>query len=157
MGIFNGPGIAATRRTSGTVTKTTGASDPIITLTEDLYRTKSTGKQESVADGSTRVLVAKSGTTMRQSQLDALFPKPSDIAISPGTVAAAGGTLVTITGRDLDGTTSVTLKGVAATALSIKSPEKLTCVSAAVAAGTGDIVVVHPHGNTTVTNGVVVA
>ena len=68
-------------------------------------------------------------------------------SVSPATGSTLGGTFITITGTDLDGTTSVTIGGVAATSLNVISPTSITAVTPAGAAGLADVVVVTVVGN----------
>ena len=68
-------------------------------------------------------------------------------SVSPATGSTLGGTFITITGTDLDGTTSVTISGVAATSLNVISPTSITAVTPAGAAGLADVVVVTVVGN----------
>ena len=69
------------------------------------------------------------------------------LSVSPATGSTLGGTFITITGTDLDGTTSVTIGGVAATSLNVISPTSITAVTPAVAVGLADVVVVTVVGN----------
>ena len=68
-------------------------------------------------------------------------------SVSPATGSTLGGTLVTITGTDLDGSTSVTIGGVAATSLNVISSTSIAAVTPAGAAGLADVVVVTVVGN----------
>ena len=70
-------------------------------------------------------------------------------SVSPATGSTLGGTFITITGTDLDGTTSVTIGGVAATSLNVISPTSITAVTPAGAAGLADVVVVTVVGSAT--------
>ncbi len=75
-------------------------------------------------------------------------------SISPVTGPAAGGTTVTIRGRGFAAPASVTIGGVAATAVSLSSSTLLTAVSGAHAAGLADVTVTIPGpGSATLTQG----
>lgn len=70
--------------------------------------------------------------------------------ISPATGAAAGGTVVEITGYGLEQVTSVTFDGIAGTSLSDSlAGRKLTVTTPAGSAGPADIVLVHPGDDVT--------
>lgn len=83
---------------------------------------------------------------------------PSSVVLSPVTGGIAGGTVVTITGDNLVGVTSVTFGGIAGTALDVSGATKNTdgtilVTTPAVAAGAKDVVLVDAAGNTTLTGG----
>ena len=78
---------------------------------------------------------------------------PTVTSLSPATGAAAGGTAVTITGKDLTGTTGVTFGGTAATSVVVVSDTSVTCVTPAKTAGAYDVVATTPAGTGTKTNG----
>jgi uncharacterized protein (TIGR03437 family) len=62
----------------------------------------------------------------------------------------AGGTVVTLTGTNLDGATAVTVDGTAATALGVDSTGKIHFTTPAGATGAKDIVVTTDAGTVTV-------
>ena len=71
-------------------------------------------------------------------------------SVSPATGSTLGGTFITITGTDLDGTTSVTIGGVAAISLNVISPTSITAVTPAGAVGlVADFIVVTVVGSAT--------
>lgn len=70
-------------------------------------------------------------------------------AVTPATGAAAGGTAVTITGKNFTRATGVTFGGVAATGFTVVSDTEITCTTGAHAAGAVDVVVLDPDGNGT--------
>lgn len=82
---------------------------------------------------------------------------PEVFGISHASLAAAGGDDIEVYGRGFTGATGVTLKGVAATSVVVVNPNKITCTSAAAAAGTGDVVVTTPNGTGTLEDGAVYA
>ena len=75
-----------------------------------------------------------------------LQPAPTITGVSPGTGPAAGGTLIAISGNDLDGATVVTVGGVPATSFSVDSPTRISAVVPAEAAGTVDVAVTTSGG-----------
>jgi hypothetical protein len=71
----------------------------------------------------------------------------------PATGAAAGGTAVVITGTYLTGATGVTFGGTAGTAFSVVNATTIHVTTPAKSAGAYNVVIAHPRGNLTVTNG----
>lgn len=91
------------------------------------------------------------GQTYRLADIDTAFPTPTfveayETALGPGggigALATAGGDAVTIIGTNLDGVTSVTFGGTAATSVVVVSSTKVTCVSPAKTAGSHAVVIV---------------
>ena len=74
---------------------------------------------------------------------------PTVSAASPNSGPTTGGQLVTITGTDFTGASSVTFGGVAATAVTIVNATTITAITPAHAAGVVNIVVVTPSGSGT--------
>ncbi len=74
---------------------------------------------------------------------------PTVATASPNNGPVAGGQLVTITGTDFTGATSVTFGGAAATAVTIVNANTITVLTPAHAAGVVNIVVVTPSGSGT--------
>ncbi|MEU0857406.1 IPT/TIG domain-containing protein [Streptomyces griseofuscus] len=123
-------------------------SDPEKKITADVYATRTfdTGTRPSdtrdgTPEGSIRTLLFKAGAVLRQSQIDALFPEATVTEISPATGPAAGGTVVTITGTNLDGVSDVKFGGTAGTNVMVLSAGRLQATTPAGAAGTVDVVV----------------
>jgi IPT/TIG domain len=71
---------------------------------------------------------------------------PGVTSVSPNTGLAAGGTAVTISGTGFTGATGVTFGGTAATAVVVVNATTITCTSPAKAAGTYDVRVTTPNG-----------
>lgn len=94
---------------------------------------------------------AQSGTKANAySYVDA----PTVTAISPTSGGIAGGTTVTITGTNFFSGSTVDIGGSACTSVTILSTTSLTCVTAAVPAGTVDVNVISPFSTTgTLSNG----
>src|SRR5690606_38635391 len=76
-------------------------------------------------------------------------PAPTITGVSPNTGPVGGGALVTITGTDLTGATSVTFDGLAAASYTVDSPTQVTAVSPPHAAGAVDVAVSTPAGTAT--------
>lgn len=149
MGMFKADG---TRRTKTSIaTSAIVVSDPLVTLTEDIFETVKHGPADVAPDGSIKKLWRAAGTVLRQSEIDAKFPTATATAIAPATGLAAGSTVVTITGTDLDGTTGVTFGGTAATAVTVLSPTQVRCTTPAHAAGAVTVVITDDGGAVTKT------
>jgi formylglycine-generating enzyme required for sulfatase activity/CxxC motif-containing protein (DUF1111 family)/subtilisin-like proprotein convertase family protein len=78
---------------------------------------------------------------------------PAITSLSPASGSTDGGTLITITGTNLTGTSSVTIGGVAATNLVVVSTSTITATTPAGTAGAKNVVVTSPWGQGTLTNG----
>lgn len=73
---------------------------------------------------------------------------PTITSRSPATnLAIAGGTVVTLTGNNMGGSTGVTVGGVAGTAFSVLSETQCRFTTPARTAGAHNIVVTNPAGN----------
>ncbi len=73
---------------------------------------------------------------------------PTISGLNPSSGPAAGGTSVVITGTDLTGATAVTFGGTNATSFVVNSGTQITAVASAHAAGTVEVVVSTPAGDT---------
>lgn len=80
--------------------------------------------------------------------------KPNIIRAGELNYAAVGGKVTRIIGQNFTGATGVTFGGTAGTAFSVIDDETVQVTTPAKAAGTYDLVVQHPDGNATRTNGV---
>lgn len=78
---------------------------------------------------------------------------PDITSISPATGTTAGGTAVTITGRDFTGATAVTIDGTTLGSIVVVDDEMITGTTPAKTAGAKDVVVTTPAGSDTLTNG----
>ncbi|BCS31826.2 hypothetical protein TBR22_A10280 [Luteitalea sp. TBR-22] len=74
---------------------------------------------------------------------------PTVSGLTPSSGPTAGGTTVTITGTDFVGSTTVTLGGVAATAVAVVNSTTLTAVTPQRSAGARSVVVTTPYGSAT--------
>jgi hypothetical protein len=78
---------------------------------------------------------------------------PTVTSVAPATGPAAGGTVVTLTGTNLEGTTEVAFAESSGTNLTVDSPTQLHVTTPAMEAGTYDVALLHPGGNVTKTGG----
>jgi len=115
-------------------------------FTEDIYETITFPGMGNKFESSRR-LKFNEGHLIQQSQIDDLFPAASVTAVSPATGPAAGGTVVTITGANLGGATSVTFGGTAGTAFKVNHQGSITVTTPAKTAGAQAVVVVDDSGN----------
>lgn len=145
MGLFL---VDGTRVTQANV-QTTAADDPLVKLSTDLYHRRSYGRNDANPNGTIHTLFAKAGKVMRQSELNALFPDATVASVSPTTGLAAGGTVVTITGQNLDGVTGVTFDGAAGTALTVDSQNQIRVTTPAGVAGPADVALTDDGGPVT--------
>lgn len=90
-----------------------------------------------------------SGADVDQASVKANIIRPGEL-----NYAAAGGKVTLIIGQNFTGATGVTFGGTAGTAFSVIDDETVQVTTPAKAAGTYDLVVQHPDGNATRTNGV---
>ena len=151
MGIFKQDG---SRVTKGAVPTTDG--DPLDApkiVSEDLYRTRSYGPTDPKPEGSVKTVLMRAGTVTTLRELNKLFPPARVDKVSPANGAATGGTVVTITGEGLDGTSGVTFGGTAGTALEVVSENELKVTTPAGVAGAVDVVVSDDGGAVTVPGG----
>lgn len=151
MGIYKADGSRVTK--SGFPTTAIPALDLPKVVSEDLFDTRAYGLGDERPEGSIKRLLVKAGAVLTQRQINNLFPLATIADVSPANGAAAGGDVVTITGTDLDGATSVTFGGVAGTAFEVVSAEEITVTTPAHAAGAVDVVVVDDAGSVTETGG----
>lgn len=78
---------------------------------------------------------------------------PVSQKLSPSTGGTAAGTVVTVVGYNLNGVTSVTVGGTAATAVTVLSDRELRFTAPAKAAGTYDVALVKASGPDTTLTG----
>jgi hypothetical protein len=83
----------------------------------------------------------------------AIPPQPSVTAVSPATGPSAGGTVVTVTGVNLTGTSAVKFGTVSATNVSVAGPTQVSATSPAGTGGSTVDVTVISYGATSVTSG----
>ncbi|MFI8265277.1 IPT/TIG domain-containing protein [Streptomyces sp. NPDC085665] len=156
MGLFNAAGTRITKAGF----PATPVSDPYLKVTADVYATRThdegtrpSDSRDAVPEGSIKTLKYKAGAVLRQSQVDALFPPASIAAISPATGPVAGGTVVTITGTNLDGVADVKFGSTAGTALKVLTSGRLQVTTPAGSAGAVSVVVGDEAGAVTKASG----
>ncbi len=88
-----------------------------------------------------------------QAVVSITVPVPTITSLSPLKNYISGGTLITITGTFLTDTTSVRFGGTPATSVTVLSPNTVTCLTPAMAAGPVDVVLTTPYGSATQTAG----
>jgi len=101
------------------------------------------------AEGRVDVTVTTPGGTSTSAAADEFeyLPLPVVEAVEPSEGPLGGGTLVIVTGHDLDGATSVSFGAVSGTALDVRSSEEIAITSPAHAAGAVDVTVTGPAGS----------
>ncbi|MFB8026015.1 MULTISPECIES: IPT/TIG domain-containing protein [unclassified Streptomyces] len=156
MGLYNAAGSRITKAAFPATT----VSDPEKRVTADVYSTRvhDTGTRpndtrDSVPEGSIKTLLFKAGATVRQSQIDKLFPAATIATISPTTGPAAGGTVVTITGTNLDGLADVKFGSTAGTNLKVLSAGRIQVTTPAGTAGAVSVVIGDDAGTVTKSSG----
>ncbi|WP_030372333.1 IPT/TIG domain-containing protein [Streptomyces rimosus] len=156
MGLYN----AAGDRITKAAFPATAVTDPEKTITADVYATRPydvgtrpSDTRDGVPEGSIKTLLFKAGAVVRQSQIDKLFPPATIASVSPATGPAAGGTVVTITGTNLDGVADVKFGSTAATNLKVLSAGRLQVTTPAGTAGAVAVVVGDEAGAVTKANG----
>lgn len=103
--------------------------------------------------GNAAILSALTGLQNTANQILAQdMPTPTSLAptvtgISPNSGPVAGGTVVTITGTNLTGSTGATFGGVAGTNYSVTNDTTALVTSPANTSGAGDVIVVDTNGN----------
>ena len=152
MGIFNSAGTRITKSTFPTTAVPAGDVPKVVT--EDLFITRRfDAVNDGAVDGSIKTILVKANAVLTQKQIDELFPAAVVSTVAPATGGVAGGTVVTITGENLDGVTSVTFGGTAGTALTVVSPTELRVTTPAKTAGAVTVAVVDDSGTTSKANG----
>jgi IPT/TIG domain len=88
----------------------------------------------------------RGGTITPQAPYPSATSPPAVTSVTPSTGLAAGGTAVTISGTGFTGATAVTFGGTAATSVVVVNANTITATSPAKAAGTYDVRVTTPNG-----------
>ncbi|RSS97249.1 hypothetical protein EF903_01635 [Streptomyces sp. WAC05292] len=156
MGLYNAAGTRITKAGF----PASAVSDPLLKVTADVYATRThdegtrpNDSRDSVPEGSIKTLKFKAGAILRQSQIDALFPPATIASVTPATGPVAGGTVVTITGSNLDGVADVKFGATAGTGLKVLSSGRLQVTTPAATAGAVNVVVGDEAGAVTKTAG----
>lgn len=151
---YSGPGVANAGATSVTL-----ASDPREPENREApYFPSTEDRHTTVANDATHLTQTKlsaPGFDFDRGGVD--DDAPSGVTLAPATGPAAGGTVVTLSGYNLEGVTSVTFGGVAGTALdtsgATQGDGEIVVTTPAGTAGAKDVVLVDPSGNATLTGG----
>ncbi|WP_167162983.1 IPT/TIG domain-containing protein [Streptomyces sp. MBT27] len=156
MGLFKADGSRITKAAF----PTTAVADPERVVTADIYATRPhdlgtrpTDSRDAIPEGSIRTLAFKAGAVLRQSQIDRLFPAATITAVNPATGVAAGGTVVTLTGTNLDGVADVKFGSATGTSLKVISANRIQVTTPAGTAGAVNVVANDDAGPVTKTNG----
>lgn len=153
MTLYGANGSQLTKTAAAGKTAAVPVTDPVIRVTEHLY--EGTRPDGSAWPPAGRRLKFHEGQLIKQSELDALFPAATIASITPATGPAAGGTNVTIKGKNFTPTTAanaVTFGGTNATNIKVVDDTTITCTTPARSAGAANVVVVTDAGNVTAAN-----
>lgn len=155
MGAFRADTGARLSKTEMTALFDASTPDPTYTAQQEILVDHELydGELEETGERTARRVLVPAGAVLTKAQLDALFEAATITGIDPATGDAGGGDTVTITGTELDGTTSVTFGGVDGTDLEVLSPEEITVVTPAGSAGAVDVEVLDDSGSVTETDG----
>jgi len=93
------------------------------------------------------------GTAVLEDGFTYLLPPPTLFTVSPASGPTTGGTLITVSGTNLAGTTVVTVGGVPATDVQVLDGVTVTAVTPAGTAGVRDVSVTTPSGEATLPGG----
>uniref|UniRef100_UPI003F4928E3 IPT/TIG domain-containing protein n=1 Tax=Nonomuraea sp. CA-251285 TaxID=3240002 RepID=UPI003F4928E3 len=151
MTLVKGDGTPLAKVPGGTVLESVPETDPKIRVKIKVY-------DATVPDGTKfpakrTQLIFNAGQVIRQSTWDKRFPLPEVESVTPATGPAAGGTALTIMGKNFTPATTVEIDGVAATSVVVVTPTMLTCVSPAGSAGAVDVEATTAAGAGTLANG----
>lgn len=123
----------------------------VYTADQDYYNNVQLEGESAVERG--KNLIVRAGATITEQQIDALFQTARVDSITPATGPAAGGTVVTIKGSNLGGTSGVTFGGTAGTSFALQKDGSVKITTPAKTAGAYNVVVQDDAGDITVTNG----
>jgi len=103
------------------------------------------------AAGAVNVVITTAGGTATGTgaYTYAIIPIPTFLDITPSSGSSNGGSIVGISGTNLNGATSVTFDGVAATSFTVVNSTYITATTPAHATGPTDVVVTTPGGTAT--------
>jgi len=147
------------RNASGTLMTKTSFKAAMATVTQKNIYTADQDYYNNVqvpgvtAVESQKTLVVRAGQNITEDEVDRLFPTATVDSITPATGTTAGGTVVTIKGANLAGSSGVTFGGTAGTSFSLQKDGSLKVTTPAKTAGAVNVVVTDDAGNVTVTNG----
>lgn len=145
--IFNEAG---QRLASDALPVTPTVADPVFDVTADLF----VGLAYQRVEGRPGLaLFRRAGQTVRQSEIDAAYDDATVASVAPATGPIAGGTVVTITGEHLDGSTAASFGGTAGTAFTVVDEQTVQVTTPAHAAGAVAVVVTDDSGTATLAAG----
>ncbi|MFD9947685.1 IPT/TIG domain-containing protein [Nonomuraea sp. NPDC059023] len=127
-------------------------TDPVVRVTEHLYVGHRNDGTAYPPDG--RRLKFYAGQLVKQSELDACFPAGVITSFSVTSVPLAGGTLITLKGKNFTPTVAanaVTVGATNATEIKVIDEDTISFRAPAKTAGTYDVVVATDAGNVTAT------
>ncbi|MET7335947.1 IPT/TIG domain-containing protein [Nonomuraea sp. NPDC005650] len=154
MTLYGANGGQLTKTAAAAKTSAVPVTDPVIKVNENLY--EGVRPDGSAWPPAGRKLKFFEGQLIKQSELDALFPAAAITSITPATGAVAGGTNVTIRGKNFTPTAAanaVTFGGTNATNIKVVDDTTITCTTPAKTAGAVNVVVAADAGAVTATNG----
>jgi large repetitive protein len=146
--LVGGTSVTITGTNLGGATAVSFGSTPATTFTDTSGTITATTPAEVA--GTVYVVVTTSGGTSPSTGGGNLFsfdPVPTVTAVSPSGGPLAGGTAITITGTGFAAPATVSVGGVAASAVSVVDPTTITATTPAGAAGAVDVEVTTPGGS----------
>ena len=150
MGVYDTSG---NRLTKTNFPKTTwNDPDPLLQVTAEVIVKKPFygAEDPNLTEGTETEIKYQPGDLIRTSEFNALFPAADVTNVSPAVGPAAGGTVVTLTGVNLDGVTAVTFGGTAGT-LGAITPTSIKVTTPAKTAGAVNVVLTDDSGTDTET------
>ena len=137
--------VSGTNFSSGAVVAWNGAS-LTTTFVSSTQLTATIPASLLTAAGTAAITVMESGGVSTGTSFAINAAAPSIVGISPSQGPAAGGTTVSITGTNFSGVSAVKFGAVAAASFTVVSANSITAVSPGSSAGTVDIQVITPSG-----------
>lgn len=136
MTLVKGDGTPIAKAPGGTVLQAVSDPDPKLKVLINVY---DAGVPDGTKYPAARTQLAfHSGQIIRTSAWNERFPLPEVESVTPSTGLEAGGTAVTIVGKNFTPATTVKFAAASATSVVVLTPTKLTCVTPA---GTGAVAV----------------
>ncbi|MFI9845121.1 IPT/TIG domain-containing protein [Nonomuraea sp. NPDC051941] len=147
MTLHAADGTQLTKATAATKVTAVPVTDPVVQVTEDLAEGFCPDGTAFPPIGRRRKF--RAGELIRQSQLDAMFPAAEITSVSPATGAVAGGTAITLKGKNFTPGTTVSVGGSNATAVTVVDATTIRCTTPAHAAGAVAVAVTTDAGTAT--------
>lgn len=151
MALVKGDGTALAKAPGGTVLESVAEAEPRVKVLVNVY--EDTPYDHVNYPTVKKQLKFRAGQIVKQKDWDAAYSEPTISTVFPATGAAAGGTVVTVTGTGFTPATTVTFGGTAGTAVSVKNLTTLTVTTPAKTAGAYNVVATTVGGVATKTNG----